>query len=72
MFQEYDVVQLKRKTTAIPLPVGTKGTVLIVHAVTPSGYEVEFVDPIGKSLGTYTAVDDDLELVSGIPGTQHN
>jgi len=61
MLKEYAVVLLKRPTLAIPLPSGTKGTILIVHSSVPSAFEVEFVDREGKSLGTYTVEEDDLE-----------
>lgn len=60
MFQEYAVVRLKNALSSVPLPVGTKGAVLIVHTSDPPAYEVEFVDHRGESLGTYTIRDEDL------------
>jgi hypothetical protein len=61
MLQEYDIVCLKRTVSSIPLPPATKGTVLIVYPSNPPAYEVEFVDVTGKSLGTYTVEEDNLE-----------
>ena len=55
MLKEYEVVTLRQSTPEIPLPPGTRGTVLIVYAADPPTYEVEFVDGGGESLGTYTA-----------------
>lgn len=62
MLKEYDVIRLKRTTPEIPLPVGTTGTVLIVHAADPPAYEVEFMDG-EDSLGVHTAYADDLDLI---------
>ena len=64
MLQEYDVVALKQSTVAIPLPARTEGTVLLVHPANPPAYEVEFMDTEGRSLGVYSAQDDDLELIA--------
>jgi hypothetical protein len=63
MIQEYAVVRLKRDVPTIPLRVGTKGAILIVHPCSPPAYEVEFVDDAGKSLGTYTVEEIYLEEV---------
>jgi hypothetical protein len=62
VLEEYDVIRLKRTTPEIPLPVGTTGTVLIVHAADPPAYLVEFMDG-AESLGCYTAYADDLDPV---------
>ena len=62
MFEEYDVIRLRSRTSTIPLPPETKGTILLIHAATPPAYEVEFVDDAGESLGTFTAHDEDLAL----------
>ncbi|WP_445221993.1 DUF4926 domain-containing protein [Bradyrhizobium sp. Pa8] len=62
MPKEYDVVTLKQRTPAIPLPPGTRGTILIAHAAEPPAYEIEFVDDAGASLGTYTAQGAGLNL----------
>jgi hypothetical protein len=63
MIEEYAVVRLKRVVPTIPLPVGTMGTILIVYACDPPAYEVEFDTDAGKSLGTYTVDEADLEEV---------
>jgi len=62
MLNEYDVVRLKRSSPAVPLPPGTKGAVVHVYPADPPGYEVEFVDEAGKTLGVYTVPGADLEL----------
>ena len=47
MINEYDVVRLARSVDGVPIPIGTRGTVLIVHNGPPVGFEVEFVDKNG-------------------------
>ena len=63
MLREYDVVLLKEPMPAVPLPRGTRGTILIVFPDSPPAYEVEFVDAAGGTLGTYTVRENDLDLV---------
>jgi hypothetical protein len=63
MIEEYAVIRLKRVVSTIPLPAGTIGTILIVYAGDPPAYEVEFDTDAGKSLGTYTVNEADLEEV---------
>ena len=62
MFSEYDVVRLRSASNAPGIPLGTRGTVLIVHPATPPAYEVEFVDDAGDYLGWFTMQESDLEL----------
>ena len=62
MMNEYDVVRLKRTVPEVPLPQGTRGTIVHVYPADPTGYEVEFVDEAGKTLGIYTVSVNDLEL----------
>jgi hypothetical protein len=64
MFQEYDVVTLKRTLANVPIPVGAEGTVLLVHDATPPVYVVEFAGNAGKPLGgdVFDIQHDDLEL----------
>lgn len=50
MLKEYDVIRLKRTNAGDPLPVGTGGTVLIVHDADPAACEFEFMDG-AESLG---------------------
>lgn len=61
MFKEYEVVVLKRPIVGIPIPAGTRGTILIVYFNIPPEYEVEFVDSEYKSLGSYTVSHADLQ-----------
>ena len=62
MFLEYDVVRLRSATSAPSVPVGMRGTILIVHNATPPAYEVEFVDDEGETLGCFTMQESDLEF----------
>jgi hypothetical protein len=59
MFDMYEVVRLKNQNASVPLPKGSRGTILIIHRRNPPAYEVEFVSDSGTSLGVYT-VDDKL------------
>lgn len=62
MFREYDVVRLTTERFSPTIPVGTIGTVLIVYDAEPPVYEVEFgVEPDGRSLGTKTVKEEDIE-----------
>jgi hypothetical protein len=60
MINEYDVVKLVRSVDGVPIAIGTRGTVLIVYNGPPAGFEVEFVDENGESLGAYTVKEDDI------------
>ncbi len=62
MFSEYDVVRLRSASNAPGVPVGTRGTVLIIYPATPPAYEVEFMDEAGNSYETFTMQESDLEL----------
>ena len=62
MFNEYDVVKLKRELPGNPIPLGAKGTVLMVFGAPTEGYEVEFMDRAGNSLGVFTVHPNDIEL----------
>ena len=72
MFEEHDVVILKRTIPEIPVPAGSVGTIVYVHHAEPAGYLVEFPDALGANgldangedtLGVYPVDDADLELV---------
>jgi hypothetical protein len=63
MIEEYAVLRLKRIVPTIPLPVGTTGTILMVHSSNPPVYEVGFDIDVGESLGTFTVNGADLEEV---------
>ena len=64
MIQEYVVVRLKRLISTIPVPQGTKGTVLLVYPSDHPAYEVEFITDAGQSLGAHTIEGEDLEEVT--------
>jgi hypothetical protein len=61
MFKEYDVVC---SVTDLPkVPIGSIGTILIIHQ-TGSDYVVEFVDSkTGKSLNVITVKEKDIRKV---------
>ena len=61
MLKELEVVRLKRTVSTIPLPQGTKGTVVWVSSSDPPGGLVEFMDEMGKTLGVYPVEEADLE-----------
>lgn len=63
MFQEYEVVRLRRALEDAPVPPGTQGVVLLVYNDDPPAYEVEFLDADGASFGTFTVRENDLDLV---------
>ncbi len=62
MLSEYDVVRLRSASGILKVPVGSRGTVLIVYPDTPPAYEVEFVNDAGESFGTFTMNESDLEV----------
>ena len=67
MFSEYDVVRLRSASNAPGVPLGTRGTVLIIYPATPPAYEVEFMDEAGNSYETFTMQESDLELEWSAP-----
>ena len=50
MIQEFTKVRLKREIPGCDIPVGSVGTVIMVHHDVPPGYEVEFSDSEGNVL----------------------
>lgn len=62
MFKEYDVIRLITERLSPTIPIGTKGTILVVYDATPSAYEVEFIAPDGRSFGTETVKEGDIEV----------
>jgi hypothetical protein len=65
MLHEYDAVSLKKALPGIAVPIGSEGTILIVHNADEQAYEVEFFDQNHKTIGntTFTVVGDEyLEL----------
>lgn len=62
MLSEYDVVRLRSANAMVNIPVGSRGTVLMIYPDTLPAYEVEFVDDSGGSLGTFTIPEKDLQI----------
>lgn len=58
--KEYDTIVLRRPLEGRGIPAGTRGVVLMVFEVPTKAYEVEFVDPGGNSLGTFTVTEDQI------------
>ena len=66
MFEEYQVVRLKKNLPEHNLSVGVIGTILLVYDVKPNlprAYEVEFVDSQGKTLAEVTVFEENIEEV---------
>lgn len=61
MFQEYQIVKLKKGIKDIPF--GSMGTILIVHDGLPPAYIVEFINDEGKTIGVETITEENLELI---------
>jgi hypothetical protein len=63
MFKEYDVIKLKKPLPSKNLPVGARGTILIVYndPNLPRAYEVEFLDEKGDTLAVTTLQEDFIE-----------
>jgi hypothetical protein len=63
MFQEYDVVRLKKLKASLDVSVNDKGTILMVfdEPNLPRAYEVEFVDKEGRTIALATVFDDEIE-----------
>ncbi len=63
MFNEYDVVVLKKPLPNATVPVSSAGTILIVHSPEDQAYEIEFVDKEHNTIDICTVVGDEyLEL----------
>ncbi len=63
MFEEYEVVRLKKDMPSENLKAGTRGTVLIVYPDSPPAYEVEFLDENGNSLTVLTLEEEAIEKI---------
>ena len=63
MIEEYDVIRLKKPVPSKNLPIGARGTVLIVYTDPnlPRAYEVEFLDEEGDTLAVLTLQEDFIE-----------
>lgn len=64
MFKEHELVTLKRRVPGIPLPAGSRGTIVIVHPVNPPAYLVEFGPISDDDDGLYDIEEADLVLSS--------
>jgi Domain of unknown function (DUF4926) len=63
MFNEYDVVVLRKTLPGTSAPVGAVGTVVFVHDAEGHAYEVEFFDVHHKTIDVCTVIGDEhLEL----------
>jgi hypothetical protein len=64
MLREYDVVTLKKPLPgAAGVPLGSSGTIVMVHSTEDQAYEIEFFDENDKTIDVFTVVGDEyLEL----------
>ena len=69
MIEELSLVRLIRPISSPAIPVGSVGTILMVHDSSPPAYEVEFTDANGKTLVdphselfVFTVSESDLEI----------
>lgn len=60
MFEEYEVVRLKKNLEKFGLRPGALGTILIVHAANPPAYEVEFCDEEGQTIALLTLTENEI------------
>lgn len=63
MFQEYDVVKLRKPKSSLSITMSDKGTILMVfnEPNLPKAYEVEFVDEEGNTIAIITVSEDEIE-----------
>jgi hypothetical protein len=61
MFNEYDVVRLRRQIPECGLAEGQIGTVVLVYGDPPEAYEVEFTDGDAHTVALLTLDEQDLE-----------
>jgi hypothetical protein len=50
-FKEYDVVRLIAFVPDCSIPLGSVGTILVIHEYPYEAYEVEFLDEAGEPIG---------------------
>jgi len=63
--QLYDTIVLKAPLEGDPIPVGTKGVILMIFESPSKAFEIEFVDVDNETLGTFTVKEEQIEL-SGV------
>lgn len=61
MFKEYELVKLTKDIPSVRLKAGARGTIVMVYPDYPGVYEVEFLDPDGRTLALLTLQEEDLE-----------
>ncbi len=71
MFEEYDVVELKRDLPEHGLKAGTRGAIVMVHHAPSRAYEVELIDNEGWTLNVLTLKDEDL-IAATVSEVQHD
>ncbi|HLF06896.1 MAG TPA: DUF4926 domain-containing protein [Thermoplasmata archaeon] len=59
----FDVVRLLHDQPGLDLKAGMEGAVVEVDSVPTEGYEVEFVDETGRTMGLASFPREELELV---------
>jgi uncharacterized protein DUF4926 len=65
MFNELDVVVLKKPLPGASVPVGAIGTIVFVHSAGDQAYEVEFFDQNDKTIDVCTVVGDEYLAEEG-------
>jgi len=71
MLSELDVVVLEKALPGVPVPVGSDGTIVMVHSAEEQAYEVEFFDQNHKTIGVFTVVGGEyLKLKGGLQGNR--
>jgi len=60
MFKEHEIFKLEKPIEGLPLQVGSRGTVLIVHGGRPAAYEVEFMEGI-RTIAVVTLTEDFMQ-----------
>lgn len=65
MFEEYDVVRLKRAKPSKGLRAGATGTILLIYLQPPlpPAYEVEFTDGNLNAIAIIDVQEDEIEKV---------
>jgi hypothetical protein len=61
MFEEYEVVKLRRDMPSVNLKAGDRGAIVMVYVDPSQAYEVEFTDKEGKTIALLTLKEEDIE-----------
>lgn len=65
-FNEYDYVELI-ETLDSSLQRGTRGAIVMVYDGSPAEYEVEFVDPDGRTIALRTVKESQIRSIKMTP-----